>query len=110
VLSSTLSKAWNTPATAFKEAQILFTGALVVEVLYDKTCDYLHKLDFSDKTTSAHITFSSRVYLYWFCCCMFDSPSVMSLAYCFLRMVNDEARSQLNAQDCYLQQLIDIVL
>jgi len=44
---------------AFKEAQILFTGALVVEVLYDKTCDYLHKLDFSDKTTSAHITFSS---------------------------------------------------
>jgi len=55
---------------AFKEAQILFTGALVVEVLYDKTCDYLHKLDFSDKTTSAHIAFSFSVHLYWFCCCI----------------------------------------
>jgi hypothetical protein len=45
VFRSTLSKVWNT-CNGLKEAQILFTSVHVVEVLYDKACDYLHKPGF----------------------------------------------------------------
>ena len=84
----------GTPATAFKETQILFNGALVVE-----SCMTNHAIIYINwiLVIRQHqpISHSLLVFIY--------IGFVAAFVNCFLRMVDDETRPELKAQDTQLK-------